>query len=97
LSGKEFGDERKKWREHAADLFELPKELLLNLPRVTLIGNLQLYLENYGGIIEYNDELLRLKIKGGEIIVKGKSLTIKNFFGEEIFIEGKIQSIEYHQ
>ncbi|MDO9534294.1 MAG: sporulation protein YqfC [Bacillota bacterium] len=97
MSSKEFGEERKKWREHAADFFELPKELLLNLPRVTLIGNLQLYLENYGGIIEYNDELLRLKIKGGEIIVKGKNLTIKNFFGEEIFIEGKIKSIEYHQ
>ncbi|MGI6308307.1 MAG: sporulation protein YqfC [Dethiobacteria bacterium] len=95
MRGKEFGEKKKKWSESLADFFELPKELLLNLPRVTLIGNVQLYLENYGGIIEYSDELLRLKIRGGEIIIKGKDLVIKNFFGEEIFIEGEIRSLEY--
>ncbi len=95
MRGKEFGEERKKWRENVAEFFELPKELLCNLPRATIIGNVQLYLENYGGIIEYNDEILRLKIRGGEIVVKGKNLTIKNFFSEEIFVEGQIKSIEY--
>lgn len=95
MRGKESGDERKKWRESVADFFELPKELLFNLPRTTIIGNVQLYLENYVGIIEYNDEILRLKIRGGEIVVKGKNLTIKNFFSEEIFVEGQINSIEY--
>ena len=92
---KERGEERKKWRENVADFFELPKDLLFNLPRLTLIGNIQLYLENYGGIIEYSEELLRLKIRGGEIVIRGKNLSIKNFFGEEIFIEGVIKSIEY--
>ncbi|MGI6318214.1 MAG: sporulation protein YqfC [Firmicutes bacterium] len=92
---KERGEERKKWRENVADFFELPKDLLFNLPRLTLIGNIQLYLENYGGIIEYSEELLRLKVRGGEIIIRGKNLAIKNFFGEEIFIEGVIKSIEY--
>ncbi|MGI6329113.1 MAG: sporulation protein YqfC [Dethiobacteria bacterium] len=92
---KERGEERKKWRENVADFFELPKDLLLNLPRLTLIGNIQLYLENYGGIIEYSEELLRLKVRGGEIIIRGKNLAIKNFFGEEIFIEGTIKSLEY--
>lgn len=92
---KEHGEERKKWRENVADFFELPKDLLFNLPRLTLIGNIQFYLENYGGIIEYSEELLRLKIRGGEIIIRGKNLSIKNFFGKEIFVEGEIKSIEY--
>ncbi|MGI5822639.1 MAG: sporulation protein YqfC [Dethiobacteria bacterium] len=95
MKGKEFGEKKKKLTEGLAEFFELPKELLLNLPRVTLIGNIQLYLENYGGIIEYSDELLRLRIRGGEVVVKGKNLVIKNFFGEEIFIEGEIRSLEY--
>lgn len=92
---KSPGEEGKKWQESIAELFELPKELLLNLPRITLIGDIQMLLENYGGIIQYNDELLRLKVREGEVIVKGKNLTIKHFLADELLIEGKIFSVEY--
>jgi sporulation protein YqfC len=78
-----------------ADFFELPRELLFNLPRVTLVGNVHFYLENYGGIIEYNEETVRLKVKEGEIVIRGENLSIKNFYTDEIFIEGKIKLVEY--
>ena len=96
MKRKESGEERKKWQENMADFFQFPKELLFNLPRVTLIGSVQLYLENHKGIIEYSSDILRLKIRDGEIIIRGKNLTIKNFFGEEVFVEGNIDSLEYH-
>ncbi|NMB40968.1 MAG: sporulation protein YqfC [Firmicutes bacterium] len=97
MQGKEQGEQgrKKRWRENVADFFELPKELLCNLPRATIIGNVQLHLENYGGIIEYTNEILRLKIRGGEMVIKGENLVIKHFFGEEIFVEGRFQSIAY--
>jgi sporulation protein YqfC len=95
LEHKESREGRKKWRENMADFFELPKDLLFNIPRVTLIGRVQLYLENHKGIIEYSSEILRLKIRDGEMVIKGNNLIIKNFFGEEIFIEGNICSLEY--
>ena len=89
------GEDNKKWQESLADFFEMPKELLCNLPRITLIGDVQMLLENYGGIIEYNDELLRLKVREGEVVVTGKDLKIKNFLSDELLIEGKIVSVEY--
>ena len=89
------GEDNKKWQESLADFFEMPKELLCNLPRITLIGDVQMLLENYGGIIEYNDELLRLKVREGEVVVTGKDLKIKNFLSDELLIEGKIASVEY--
>lgn len=89
------GEARKKWQENMADFFQLPKELLLNLPRITLVGDLQMLLENYGGVIEYNDELLRLKVREGEVVVRGKNFTIKHFLADELLIEGKIFSVEY--
>ena len=95
MKRKKPGEQGKKWHETVADFFELPRELLFNLPRVTLIGNVHFYLENYGGIIEYNEEIVRLKIKEGEIIIRGEGLSIKNFYTDEIFIEGTIKLIEY--
>ncbi len=95
MKQKKPGEKGKKWHETMADFFELPRELLFNVPRVTLIGNVHFYLENYGGIIEYNQETVRLKVKEGEIIIRGEGLSIKNFYTDEIFIEGKIKLIEY--
>ncbi|HHU76702.1 MAG TPA: sporulation protein YqfC [Firmicutes bacterium] len=95
MKRKKPGETGKRWHETMADFFELPRELLFNLPRVTLVGNVHFYLENYGGIIEYNEETVRLKVKEGEIVIRGENLSIKNFYTDEIFIEGKIKLVEY--
>lgn len=95
MRNRPLGEDKKKWQESLADFFEMPKELICNLPRITLIGDVQMLLENYGGIIEYNDKLLRLKVREGEVVVKGKNFKIKNFLSDELLIEGKITSVEY--
>jgi sporulation protein YqfC len=38
-----------------ADFFELPRDIVLDLSRLTLIGNRQIYLENHKGIVEYDE------------------------------------------
>jgi len=86
---------KKRFRTALAETFELPKEILLDLPRVTLIGNLQLYVQNHRGIVEYADQVIRISVNGGELIIKGERLVIKNVFSEEIYIEGSILSLDY--
>ncbi len=86
---------KKKWRKNLADLFEMPQEIVLDLPRLTVVGNLQCYLENHRGIIEYTDERVRVSVNGGEIIVSGQSLVIRYLENEEIAIDGTILSITY--
>ncbi len=86
---------KKRFRSVLAETFELPKEILFDLPRVTLIGNLQLYIQNHRGIVEYTDEVIKISINGGELIIKGDNLVIKNVFSDEIFIEGNILSVGY--
>jgi len=46
-----------------ADLLELPRDIVLDLPKITLLGNLQLYIENHKGIIEYSTSLVRVNTK----------------------------------
>ncbi|MCT4594594.1 MAG: sporulation protein YqfC [Anaeromicrobium sp.] len=82
-------------RESLAELLELPKDIILDLPRITMLGNLQLYIENHKGIIEYTKVRIRVKLREGSLRVIGKDLTIKNIMEEEIVICGELHSIEF--
>nr|WP_283809153.1 sporulation protein YqfC [Tumebacillus amylolyticus] len=79
----------------AADMLDVPKDSVLNVPRITLIGGLQLYVENYRGIVEFRDDLLRLALTEGQLHVNGKELVIKQIFPTEVVIEGSISGIKY--
>ena len=82
-------------KESISELLELPKDIMLDLPRVTLIGNLQLYIENHKGIIEYSSQRIRINTKSGVMRITGKNLTIKTIVTEEIIIAGLISQIEF--
>ncbi|MGI6358105.1 MAG: sporulation protein YqfC [Bacillota bacterium] len=77
------------------DVLELPKDLILNLPRVTMVGNIQLTLENHRGVIEYSASRTRVAVDKGELIVRGQGLQIRSIVAEEIVIDGLISDVAY--
>ncbi len=91
-----MGDKRKTIKAGISDFFDIPKDIFLDLPRIIMIGSLQVYIENHRGIIEYQQNFIRININKGEIEVKGKNLVLKSMFSEDIFIEGEIDSIHYN-
>jgi sporulation protein YqfC len=78
-----------------ADLLEIPEDIVLDLPRVTLVGNLQLVMENHRGIVEYGPERVRLALAQGELVVSGSDLALVSLSEEEIIVEGQISRIEF--
>lgn len=78
-----------------SDLFELPREVVLDLPRLTMVGNVQLYLENHRGVIAYDENQVRIGVNNGEIIIRGSNLQIKNLVAEELLIKGAIEGLDY--
>lgn len=76
-----------------AHFLELPKDLVLDLPRVTLLGDMQLIVENHRGIIEYTTERVRISTGLGELVIEGKDLALRAIFSEEIAVDGKIRAI----
>lgn len=80
--------------ERIADLFELPREVVLDLPQVTLVGNGFLRVENHRGIIEYQPEVIRVNTSRGEMAVRGRNLVIRAIIPEEIVISGKVTAVE---
>ena len=84
-------------KTNISDVLEIPKDILLDLPKITFIGNLQVNIENHKGIIEYSNETIRVKMKDGIIKVLGMDLIIKTIISEEIIISGKIASIDFYK
>lgn len=82
-------------KSNVSEILELPKDIILDLPKVTLIGNLQLYIENHKGIVEYGSLRIRINTNSGIIRVLGKNMVIKTIVTEEIVIVGEIESIEF--
>ncbi len=88
-------DHTKDIKESISELLELPKDIMLDLPRITLIGDLQLYIENHKGIVEYSKQRIRINTKSGVIRVTGKDLSIKTVITEEIIVCGYIDTIDF--
>jgi len=78
-----------------SEILELPKDIILDLPKITLVGNLQLYIENHKGIVEYGSLRIRINTNAGILRILGKNMVIKTIVTEEIIIVGEIESIEF--
>lgn len=82
-------------REKGVYWLELPSDVVLDLPRLTVVGFLQLYIENHRGVLLFNDEELRLLLKKGQLLIRGKNLVIRLILKEEMMVEGNIAQITY--
>lgn len=82
-------------RNKVAELSELPKDVVMGMPVLTVTGQVELNLENYRGIIEYTDTLVRIQTKSGQIKVNGRGLQVAYYTNDEMKINGRIESIEY--
>ena len=52
-------------RQAMAEFLDIPRDLVLDLPKVTVVGRNELYIENHRGIIEYNLNRLRVNLSRG--------------------------------
>jgi sporulation protein YqfC len=89
----------KKWghylRSWLTKNMELPQDVMMDLPRITMIGHIHIYIENHRGLITFSDKELRLLLKQGQLLIKGKAFVIKAILPEEILLEGKIDQVIY--
>ena len=74
---------------------DLPKDVVLGASVVTILGSNEICIENYRGIIEYTDTLIRIQTKEKQIRIHGKRLQIEYYTNDEMKIKGYVHSIEY--
>ena len=74
---------------------EMPRDVVMGIPVLSIVGNKEICIENYGGIIEYTDEIVRIRTKKGQIIICGKQLYVEYYTNDEMKISGNFSSVEF--
>ena len=82
-------------KEKVSELLELPREIILDVPKLVFAGNTHLSIENYKGIIEYTDHVIRINTSTHMLKITGENLEIKTIMAEEIMVGGNITAIEF--
>lgn len=88
---------RKNLKTIVSDAAGIPKDVVLGIPLIRLIGKEEFYIENYRGILEYTTEFIRIQTKIGQIHLFGKKLDIIYYTNDEMKVTGHIHKLEFHQ
>lgn len=75
-------------------LLEMPKEVYSNEPKITLIGFHEMIIENFKGIIEYEEYLIRINTYIGIININGYELKLENMTNDDLRVTGKLESFD---
>ena len=81
-------------RKRFNDILEIPKEIYTNIPNFIITGFEDMIIENYKGILEYEDYYVRVNTYIGIVNIHGINLRLEKMTEDNIKIIGKIESIE---
>lgn len=75
-------------------ILEIPEEVYTNVPKITITGFSEIILENYKGILEYDEFFASISTHIGIVNINGYNLNLEKMTNDDIKITGKIESIE---
>ena len=81
--------------EQLVDRFELPKDLFLGMPVLSMEGNRTLHIGNHRGIVKYSSKTIVIAAHSYGIQIEGRELTIPQFSTDMVEITGYIESVTF--
>ncbi|MBR3606190.1 MAG: YabP/YqfC family sporulation protein [Lachnospiraceae bacterium] len=80
-------------KEKIADICELPKDIILGAPILSVTGNREIEIDNFKKLLEYSQEKIVIQCKDWKISVEGSKLEIILYTRDELKIWGIITGI----
>lgn len=84
-----------KGREIIADKINLPSDVILDIPKIIVMGNREITVENHKGIIAFDKEEIKINSRIGAIKIQGSNFEILYIGGSTISISGLFKAIVY--
>lgn len=75
-------------------ILEIPQEICSNMPKITITGFNEMIIENFKGILEYEDYYIRINTEIGIVNINGYELILENMTNDNIRVKGKIEKID---
>ncbi len=82
-------------REKIVNALELPKDLMLGTPCLTMNGNRELLIENHRGILTYSDRQMVVLAKDIRIEISGTGLYVEYYTADLMKIQGQMDGIAF--
>ncbi len=82
-------------RRGVSEALDLPKEIMLDLPLISLMGREEITIENHKGILTYGEESIRIGTKAGTLSIRGENLGLKQLTTDVLVITGKVVALEF--
>ncbi len=87
----------RKFIRRTTEILELPKEAISNTPKITMTGFNEILIENFKGILEYEDFFVRIGTYIGNVNINGFNLKLNQMNDEDILVTGKIESVSFEK
>ena len=75
-------------------MLEMPKETYTDEPKIVITGFNELVIENYKGILEYEEYYIKLSTFIGIININGFNLKLDKMTEDSLKVIGKIESLD---
>ena len=79
------------------NILDIPREITTNTPKIVVTGFDEILIENYKGILEYEDFFVRINTHIGIININGFNLKLNQMSDDDIVISGKIENLDFEQ
>ncbi|MBR2241100.1 MAG: YabP/YqfC family sporulation protein [Clostridia bacterium] len=76
-------------------VLEVPDEVAFKVPKLTILKFEEVLIENYKGILEYQDFFVRIQTHIGIVNINGFKLTLEEMTVDDLIVKGKIESIDF--
>ncbi len=80
-----------------ASSVDLPEEPIPGRPLVEILDNQRVLIENHLGVCEYEDTVIRVRVKNGSICVLGCNLELARMTKGVLVISGRIEAVQLHR
>ena len=88
-------DKFQKGKERILNKLDFPHDISLDLPKIIVIGNREIIIENHKGIIFFETTMVKINSRIGPIVIKGEEFEILFIAETSITISGKFKGISY--
>ena len=75
----------------------MPKEVCSDVPKIIITGFEEMIIENFKGILEYEEFYVRINTYIGIISINGYQLNLENMTEDDIKVTGKIESFDFER